>query len=991
MKYNFNHSLCSDFCIYEINKLRGRSFFVPFSSKKACLDTPFYKTLEESDLITLLDGEWDFAYFPSKNSVDSIDTARYDFDKVNVPSMWQTTGYEAPWYLNTRYQFECNPPHIPDDFSYSVYRKIVTYDKLSGRKILTFLGLASALSLYINGKFVGYSEGSHNMHEFDISAYLTEGENEIVAVVYKWCNGTYLECQDMFRHNGIFRSVYITNYNESNIYDIDVKTIKVDKGYDLSVTLSGDMLEDKDISIELLDKDKVVASGSIKNNKLTFNVANPKLWSAETPNLYKLVLSHNIDDNTANYIAITVGFKTVKIKKDIFYFNDKPIKLLGVNHHDSNPKTSFVMSYENMLEDILLMKDFNVNCVRTSHYPPHPFLIELCNIHGLYVVDEADIEAHGCYTGIKKRSKRISNNLDWVSHYTDRVVRLYLRDKNNVSIIMWSLGNEAGGYKCQDACYDRLKALTDIPIHYEHVVHHKRFAYDVISEMYQRSYNVEKIGEKKFKRKYRGKPYYMCEYAHAMGVGPGSLNDYVETFLKYENIMGGCIWEWVDHAMYRYTDRYEYTYGGDHNEPISDGNFCVDGLFSPDRKPHTGAYLMKHCYRPLRASLEKDGLYIENIRRFTDSSDIAISYTVTNNESLVSGGNIDIALPPMKKSKVNISYDSSLKDNIHINFKYIRKSDGHIIANEQIAIKEAIIAPTIDAALNAEVKFTDNTDCVVADFNNIRITFNKAIGYIDSILVNDKECLYLDDTQYGKGVMENIWRAVNDNERNVVKFWKLFGYDNLIYSNITTEINADCLTTTKTAGNSKLNLFKFITSYKFNTDGSILINATVIPLNKAMYKKIPKFGFILPLIEDYSKIEYYGRGDMENFSDFKAHTSVGLYNTKEVLEYEEPHIKPQDSGNRSEVRYVKALNGEGHGFIIQALDNYLNFNVSRYPLENLYTALHREDLFIAPATYMFIDGFVRGLGSNSCGQDPLEEHELYIDKPLQFSFKLTII
>lgn len=591
MKYSVNRAIHSDFNVIDENKLPARAYFIPFSNNDAFSKTDYKNERYNSDRVVMLSGDWDFKYYNKLSDIPTcLDTDNTDFDRISVPSTWQRNGYDQIAYINTRYPFPKKPPHIPQDVAVGIYRKNVELKKYS-RQIISFLGVAGALALYINGEYVGYSEGSHNTAEFDITEFVNEGNNEILAVNYKWCNGTYLECQDMFRENGIFRDVYIINQEEKHIDDFLFRTSKnADGTYDLKIKIDGNF-DDVDISCDLFTTKE--SNTIIKNLKVNE-------WTAETPNLYEVTIK--IKD--VEVIRTYIGFKDVKINGEVFLFNDKPIKMLGVNHHDTHMTKGYAVSLDDLELDIKLMKEYNCNAVRTSHYPPDPVFLTMCDIYGLYVVDEADIETHGFYAVPHStyNPNRLSNDIKWASHYLDRVKRMYERDKNHPSITMWSLGNESGGYKCQDVCYDFLKKVNpEIPVHYEGAIRSKRWAYDVVSRMYGTPDLMRKILKGTAGSKYKGKPFFQCEYAHAMGNGPGGLEEYMELFYSSNQFMGGCIWEWADHSVYDENAKYKWTYGGDHNEPIHDGNFCVDGLFYPDRKPSSGALEMKVCYRPIRA------------------------------------------------------------------------------------------------------------------------------------------------------------------------------------------------------------------------------------------------------------------------------------------------------------------------------------------------------------------------------------------------------
>lgn len=472
MIYNLKKDNYKNFNVYAENLLPPRSYFIPFSSKEELDETDIRTERYSSSRVAVLSGDWSFKYYSKVSEIpEEFNSDEEEMDTIPVPSMWQYTGYEKPYYVNQRYQFPVNPPDFPEDCPVGVYLKKFKIAEISGNFSLAFLGVAGSLDVFVNGKYVGYSEGSHNTAEFEITEFLEDGENEVAAVVHKWCNGTYIESQDMFRSNGIFRDVLIFRTGDNSIYDFEAKiTYNEDGSYMLDVIPNFNIKDEVTFTAQLKDGNKDFASKSLnlcpgKTDKITFDVLDVEEWNAEIPKLYDLYLIISKDDEVQEIIRKRIGFKHIDIRKNIFYFNNKRIKLLGVNHHDTTSKAGYVMTVSEMEKDVKIFKDYNVNCVRTSHYPPDPTFIDLCDEYGIYVVDEADIEAHGvCEI---HRPNLISNNLQWKEHYWDRVSRMYQRDKNHPSITMWSLGNEAGGYRCQDYCYKNLKELTNIPIHYE--------------------------------------------------------------------------------------------------------------------------------------------------------------------------------------------------------------------------------------------------------------------------------------------------------------------------------------------------------------------------------------------------------------------------------------------------------------------------------------------------------------------------------------------
>ncbi len=996
MKYSINKTNFNDFSVYEINKLEGRGYAIPYSSKETIKKTPFKKERTSSDIVRVLSGEWEFRYFSTnKDLPDVIDTADFKFDKIKVPSTWQRIGYDSPAYINCPYAFDNPPPYVPEEQPVGVYRKTFDIADTDKKYIISFLGVIPCIDLYINGKFVGYSEGAHNTAEFDLTDYLVKGENELLAVIHKWSNATFLECQDMFRENGIFRDVLLYEMPATYLNDVYFRTKETSKGWNLDVNLAleGDT-ENHCVCVEIYDaKNKLVAEKCIEASKeyaISFKNLNVISWNAEIPTLYTafVTLYHGEDEvmTQRNYI----GFKTVKIKKDKFTVNGKLIKCKGVNHHDTHYKNGYVMSYDDMEKDIRMMKELNVNTVRTSHYPPDPAFIVLCHMYGLYVVDEADIETHGCACDPHQNFDLISHDLAWAPRYLDRVKRMYLRDRSRAGIIMWSLGNEAGGYNCQDVCYEYLHDVCpEIPVHYEGVVRNERHSYDVVSEMYTSHEDVEKCGKHTRGKKYTPKPFYLCEYAHAMGVGPGGLEEYWEIFYKYDNLMGGCIWEWADHSYYYPKGKLKFTYGGDHGEWRHDGCFCVDGLVYPDRRLHTGAKEMKNVYRPVRAKYEDGVITFLNTNRFRNTSYLTAVWEVVKNGNILLSADeavLDIDAEKTMEVKADIRLPKE-KCDVHLNIYYY---DGdREVAFEQFALKEeykAEIEKCKDKlTLNADGKLN------VIGFSGGSVTFNAESGMLESYVADGKE-LINENPAFAKGLVPNIYRAYLDNDTKYRDEWIEAGYDDYkcICTDFEVELKKDKaeveveykLKSKKTL----LPLGKVELEYKIYANGVIKVEAEFKPVaKKRLAAHMPRFGLTLEMPENFRNVEYFGMGPDENLCDLYAQSLVGVYETT-VEAMHEPYIRPQDAGNRSLVRYLKVTDSEGDGIKFAFDENYFNFNARIFTQKLLQNAKHQEDLHDEKTVCVNIDGFTRGTGTASCGPDILPQFEVDGSKGLEFSF-----
>ncbi len=996
MKYGINKTNFNDFSVFEINKLEGRAYAIPYSSKDTLMKTVFKKERVSSDMVRLLSGEWDFKYYASNSELpDEIDTDSVAFDKIKVPSTWQRIGYDSPAYINCPYPFDDAPPYVPNEQPVAVYRKLFNADTNGKKFILSFLGVIPCIDLYINGKFVGYSEGAHNTAEFDITEYLCNGENELFAVIHKWSNATFLECQDMFRENGIFRDVLLYEMPETYLDDIYYRTKETSKGWNLDVNfrISGDV-SDYNVCVELYDKKKkLVAKKCIpaeNNICVDFKNLDVVSWNAEIPTLYTAFATLYKDGKEVMTVRNYIGFKTVKIKKDIFTVNGKKIKIKGVNHHDSHYKTGYVMTLADYEKDIKLMKSLNVNAVRTSHYPPDAQFLVLCDMYGLYVVDEADIETHGCGCDPHANIDLISHDLAWAPRYLDRVKRMYLRDRSRAGIIMWSLGNEAGGYACHDVCYEYLHDVCpEIPVHYEGVVRNERHSYDVVSEMYTNHADCEKTGKHKRGKKYTPKPFFLCEYAHAMGVGPGGLEEYWDIFYKYDNLMGGCIWEWSDHAYYHPNGKLKFTYGGDHGEWRHDGCFCVDGLVYPDRRLHTGAKQMKNVYRPVRAFLEDNTLKFLNTNRFRNTSYItAVWEIVKNGNNLLSVDEAVLDIEP--ETTLEIPFDFKLPKgdcDCHLNIYYYSGDDE--IAFEQIALKEEYEFKPEKGA--EKLKIASDCKNTFVFFDNGSVTISVENGMLESYVVNGKEMIN-SSPAFAKGFIPNIYRAYLDNDTHYREEWIKAGYDD--YSCILTDFEAELEKNKaeievsyklRSNKNGRI-LGKVDIEYEVYDNGCIKVEAEFKPSSyKRLAAHMPRFGLTLEMPEAFRNIEYYGMGDCENLCDIYAQSIVGVYNTT-VENMHEPYIRPQDSGNRCAVRYLKVTDADGDGIKFAFDDEYFNFNAREFSQKLLQKAAHQEDLHDENTTVINIDGFTRGTGTASCGPDVLPQFEVDGSDGLEFSF-----
>ena len=981
MEYKINKTNYCDFSIFEDNKLEARSYFIPYINRKEASKVSLKEKRYRSSKVICLNGKWDFKFYPIPKDVpDILNTDKTVFDKIEVPSCWQFNGYDKPFYVNTRYQFPFKPPYIPeekevgrvyswvgfdqhlslrnkkpkDQYNYvGIYRHYFNVDDCKKNHIISFLGVASCLDLYINGEYVGYSEGSHNTAEFDISKYIRDGKNELVAVVHRWCNGTYLECQDMFRNNGIFRDVLLRVNEPSDIFDIDVKTVKVNKRYNLKVRVKTFSDTEVNVSIEGFG---IVNKSSIKttDNEAEFNFTGlaVKTWNAEEPNLYDLYI-----ETPTCAVKEGIGFKDVKIVGDKFYINDSLVKFHGVNHHDTSPTNGYTMTPDEIEKEILLCKEYNIDMIRTSHYPPDPYLLELADYHGIYIVDENDLETHGVWSMSFPPSvhgyHKISHDSRWESHYLDRIKRLYQRDKihGNTSIVMWSLGNEAGGYRNMDKMYEYLKSVSSLPVHYESVIHCKRTAYDVGSEMYPSVEKVELVGEHKRKQTLlNDRPYFLCEYAHAMGVGPGNMEAYWEKIYKYDNLIGGCVWEMVDHAVKEKDG--SYTYGGDHQEWEHDGNFCVDGIFYPDRKPSTGAYIVKYIYRPLRVRhIIDDEFEIFNTRSFLNGSEYVLRFTF--NDGTEADYICDVT--PLNKKSLRVKMGKEIDGNLSVIITTLDKNKKFVYSQEQIVIRENILKMSANKGL----------------FNAFRMDKGKVI-----IALNNGEFL-TSNKEYNI-----LYRAGTDNDLDLFFNHSLAPYYRQ-KEKAHNVINIPHGVMVKYEVKNKKNKYIITDTYEGCVEG-VIVTSKIHPVRKK--GEIIRFGKCFYLPSSFDDVRYIGRSG-ESYNDMKDQFVI-KENKMKVIDMVEENIRPQESGNRTDVSEV-SISNKNNTVTFLALDKPFEIGIKPYSDRELLKMRHRNDE-VRSGTYVTIEAFQKGIGTGSCGPRTAKEYSYPADRDYEFRFLIKI-
>ena len=1022
MKYQWNQTNYHNFHLFEENKLPARAYFIPYQNEEETKNVSLTEYRYRSSLVRCLNGMWDFKFYENPNDVpEVIDTEKISFDQIDVPSCVQMRGYGRPFYTNIKYQFPAKPPRIPtlkpvglygginlsdptylhyeihrvkDEYNFvCVYRRKLEIKEMKKDYTISFLGVASCLDLYVNGQYVGYSEGSHNTAEFYLNPYLKQGENELLCIVHRWCTGTYLEDQDMFRHTGIFRDVLLREENPCKIWDYHFDTKKVGSDYDVKLDISMQHPEGSVVKVSLQGHDYEIEEKQDGKEHLSFSmhVPSPMEWNAENPAQYQLKITVYKDDQPISYITKKVGFRHIEIKKDLFYLNDQLIKIKGVNHHDTDEKNGYTMTAEQYEKDVLLCKQYGVNGIRTSHYPPDPILIELCNLYGIYVIAEADIETHGMGTFTSK-SGRISNKPKWKEHFLDRGHRLYHPFKNDVCVTMWSLGNEAGGVYCQNAMYDFFRSISDIPVHFESAIHKKRVHYDVTSMMYPSIPLIHQVGSKtlspsKKHQKMMEVPFFMCEYAHAMGVGPGCLEDYYEEVYRYDSLMGGCIWEMVDHAIYHDKEKhpdapYQYTYGGDHGEFFHDGNFCCDGLFYPDRTPSTGAKTMKYVYRPLRFVYRSGGVVeIENTNRFVNASQYEIEFAVQQNGEVIRKDKIEVEIAPKEKKTVTLKDIPEEKDTFLL-FTVTEKFGVRASFQQQVAVHESLKNLPVPQVEQKEDQWKVEEDkkeirIMSSDFH---IAFSKKNGTLSRYVYLGKEIIL--------NAKHSITRVATDNDRYEKIAWILYGYckEKERLKAISVKKQEDkILVCSKTKVGARLAKFIVEDTYEISRNGEIHVTSNI--RKKLKIADLPRFGVIYELNKEYQHLSYYARAG-ESYIDVRNHEPIQLME-KEVKDMMEPNIRPQESGNRTDCRFLTVHN-QDVGVTFLAQEEPFEFAAKDVKEKYLYYARHREDIEKGREnTYITIAKFNMGVGTGICGPVALPKYRFPSNR--KYSYQYTIL
>ena len=960
---------------------------------------------EQSPYRLSLNGTWRF------NWVENADQRPTDFfavgyndkgwDDMEVPAMWELNGYGDPIYVNIGYawrgNFRNDPPYVPIEQNHvGSYRRTFTIPaSWSGRDITLNIGAATSnVYVWVNGKFVGYSEDSHLGSSFDVTKYVKTGENLIALQIFRWCDGTYLEDQDLWRMSGISRDVELVARAKARLNDVMITPALENNYVDGKLAVEMDFTSAvKSAEILLLDPaGKSVAQAKVTPSKgkasHTFEVKAPAKWTAETPNLYKVVINAGEE-----VYAQRVGFRSSEIKGGQLLVNGQPILIKGVNRHEVDPLKGFVMTRERMIQDIMLMKQFNINAVRTSHYPDTPEWYDLCDEYGLYVIDEANIESHGMYYG----EHTLAKNALYAKAHLERNQRMVLRDKNHPSIIIWSMGNEAGFGPNFEACYRWIKSFDDSrPVHYERAEGND-FT-DIMCPMYA---NLE--WSENYVKNSPSKPLIQCEYAHAMGNSMGGFKEYWDLIRKYPHYQGGFIWDFVDQGLARYEadGKVSFYYGGDFNNyDATDNSFNNNGIIAADRTPQAHAYEVRREYQSIWTSavdLRAGKVEVYNENFFSDLAPYAMEWALQQDGVVTKAGRIEtLDVKAQQRKQFTLGYTEAdlcaEAKEITLNVRYVLTQKqpllaiGHVVAQQQLLIKEydtkAAFAMKESKRPVKVTKFEKATNVEGYDW---LIGFNRE-GFINKMVYGQME-LISDDS----ALRPNFWRAPTENDigAKLHERFAIWRNPTLTLRKFEAQVEGEVAKVTAEYNMADVQATLRMT-YTINGEGEISVEQAMTTTAGANISNMFRYGMRVELPAAYNVVEYYGRGEVENYADRKSAADIGLYTQKVAEQYNEKMARPQESGTRSDLRYYEVKNTAGAGLRIIA-ETAFSASALPYSQEAMDVTVgplqrHSGDLKADTNTYLCFDLEQQGLGCiNSWGALPLDKYMVeYKDYTFRF-------
>ena len=992
-----------------INRMPARAHFLTFPSKeKALLNNNRYTHAFKN-----LNGVWKFMFLDAPEySPEGFFNSDFDvtkMDDITVPGNWQLQGYGKMHYSDLWYNFPINPPYVPTENPIGIYKRTFFVEESYRDKkiIIRFCGVDSAYHLWINGKEVGYSKVARNESEFDITDLIRVGEeNDVTVRVYQWSDGTYLEDQDMWWESGIFRDVELIGVPKDGINDYKVIADLDDEYKNGIFKVEAFLRTTKEVNVtfELVDAgENTVFTKTVvaKEGKACIDevIADVNHWTAETPYLYKLFMTVEDDGQIVEVSPQNVGFRNIRLNGETFLVNGVAIKFKGVNRHDYSPQNGRVVSREEIEKDIILMKQFNINAIRTSHYPNSYYLYDLCDEYGMYLIAETDLECHGFeLTG---DYKWITDDPSWELAYVSRMTRMIERDKNHPAIIFWSLGNESA-FGCN------FRKMTDVAhemdpttlVHYEGDFDVE--SADVYSTMYtwienpKKPYLMKDIIEKS------KKPHIHCEYCHAMGNGPGNLKDYQDLVYAHDKLQGGFVWEWFDHGIESFTESGEkyYRYGGDFGDDPSNKDFCIDGLIMPDRTPSPGLYEYKKVIEPITTTavdIQKGIINLLSRYDFANLDRFNLVYKVMEDDVILQTGFMPVSSIEARANKdITLPYDLStikVKPGAHyyVNISYQLREDtsyassGHELATAQFELplyKEGIMVRP-EGILNVEKEHTT----LHVKGANFSLDFNLVNGNLMNIVRDGMQVL-------SKGPRLTLWRAPISNDMEIIDKLKKVYFLHLeheVVMNIDYHMEGNILKVEVDTINSTTNsAWHFKTKYVYTVcpSGDILIDVEGTPSGRVDLAPdmLPRIGVSMHLDKSMEHVRYFGMGPGENYADSKEAAQMGLYaNTVDGLFTN--YVIPQENGNHMGCKWVSMTNDRGMG-LLASTEGDFNFSASWYEDKDLDDAKHTCDLVKRDYIIFNVDYKQNALGTNSCGQWQLDKYRAKFED-FKLSFRLT--
>ncbi len=1007
--------------VIDMNKEPAHCTYIPFADREQVLKNDW----TASPYFLPLNGTWKFNWV-RKPADRPKDFFREDFDvslwsNIQVPGNWELQGFGVPIYTDVDYPFPANPPYIPHDYNpVGSYRRNFTLpENWEGRQIFLHFGsVKSAMYVWINGEKIGYSQGSKIPAEFNITDFVNLNSNTLAVEVYRWSDGAYLEDQDYWKVSGIERDVYLYSTPQVNIRDFfvlgDLDENFTDGILKVNVELKS-YLPNKSgphrVQLDLLDAhknsmfskplDQTAVLGGKNSTTLKFihTIKNPAKWTAETPYLYSLVLSLlDPSGRIIETVGCQTGFRSVEISDGQLKVNGTPLTIKGVNRHEHEPTTGRVVSEEYMRKDIELMKQFNINAVRCSHYPNVPRWYELCDLYGLYVIDEANIESHGM--GYDPNTT-LGNNPAWKFAHLDRTERMVERDKNHPSIIIWSLGNEAGDGVNFEATYEWIKARDPSrPVQYEQAG--TKSHTDIVCPMYRQIHHLEEF----LKNGLDNRPLILCEYAHAMGNSVGNLQDYWDYFNIHREIQGGFIWDWVDQGIYQLNENNEeyWAYGGDFGPPEtpSDRNFCINGLVFPDRSLHPHIWEVKKVYQYIKAKpldLQRGIVDIHNLYDFLDLNFAVLKWSIHGDDKTIAEGQVDeLAIPPQQSKILDLSFPEIQLDpgvEYFVLLRFVLKGNaplfpqGHVLAWEQFKLPMFVAFEPTDSFGFPKLTLTEDSQNFIITGQQFLVRVNKNNGEIVSLVYENTELIK-------SGPIPNFWRAPTDNDFGSdmprrLAIWRDSGKNRTAIKISarqvdTNEIHCE-IESIISAGFSK-----YFSSYRILGSGDIIVTNRFIP-GKDSLPELPRFGQTMTIPEEFDNMAWFGRGPHESYWDRKTSAAVGLYSGKVKDQYH-PYIRPQENGNKTDVRWVALTNDQGTGLLAVGMP-LLSISANQFLIDDFENGPEKEqrhpsDLKIREFITLNLDLKQMGVGGDTSWGERARPHPEYTLYAREYSYSYRL-